>query len=130
MMDEAVMQWAARSGNLKLVKWLRAEGCDGWDEDTCARAALGRHLKVLQWLRAKGCPWDYETCENAVIKGHVETLRWARANGCPWMAHTRDDAAAELGYTDDFGNLVDENHDPIYDEGNADDVLASVGDNV
>ena len=34
---------------------------------------------------------------------HVETLRWARANGCPWYAITRDQAAEELGYTDDFG---------------------------
>ena len=28
-------------------------------------------------------------------------------NGCPWDAHYRNRAAAELGYTDDFGNLVD-----------------------
>ena len=39
-------------------------------------------------------------------QGHVETLRWARENGAPWTASTRDNAAAELGYTDDFGNLV------------------------
>ena len=42
---------------------------------------------------------------SAVDKGHLETLRWARENGCPWIATTRD-RAAELGYTDDFGNLV------------------------
>ena len=35
-------------------------------------------------------------------------LRWVRENGCPWPAYTRDRAAAELGYTDDLGNLVDE----------------------
>ena len=38
--------------------------------------------------------------------GHLETLRWARENGCPWDAETQDRAAAELGYTDDLGNLV------------------------
>ena len=37
----------------------------------------------------------------------VEVLRWARENGCPWTAATRDEAA-ELGYTDDFGNLVED----------------------
>ena len=37
-----------------------------------------------------------------------EVQRWARENGCPWDAATRDDAAAELRYTDDFGNLVEE----------------------
>ena len=35
----------------------------------------------------------------------MEVLRWARENGAPWTAVTRDWAAAELGYTDDFGNL-------------------------
>ena len=38
-------------------------------------------------------------------KLHLETLRWARENGCPWDAATRDKADAELGYTDDLGNL-------------------------
>ena len=32
-------------------------------------------------------------------------LRWARENGAPWDTWTRDRAAAELGYTDDLGNL-------------------------
>ena len=36
----------------------------------------------------------------------MEVLRWARENGCSWHAGTRDKAAAKLGYTDDFGNLV------------------------
>ena len=79
-MNETVMNCAARSGNLELV----------------------------QWLRGEGCPWDYWTCYWAVKKGHVEVLRWARENGCEWDAETRDRAAAELGYTDDFGNLVEE----------------------
>ena len=40
------------------------------------------------------------------MQGHVEVLRWLRENGCPWYAVDRDKAAAKLGYTDDFGNLV------------------------
>ena len=67
----------------------------------------------MQWLRAKGCPWDYMTCYMTVDQGHVEVLRWARENGCPWLAATRDDAAEKLGYTDDFGNLVDWHGNPI-----------------
>ena len=43
----------------------------------------------------------------------MEVLRWARENGCPWDAETRDLAAAELGYTDDLGNLVDDDGNPI-----------------
>ena len=39
-------------------------------------------------------------------------LRWARENGCPWEAQDRDRAAAELGYTDNYGNLqlYEDNH--------------------
>ena len=40
-------------------------------------------------------------------------LRWARENGAPWTAETRDEAAAELGYTDDLGNLFDKYGNPI-----------------
>ena len=78
-MDEAVMQCAAESGNLELV----------------------------QWLKYEGCPLDCRTSYLATKYGHVEVLRWVRENGCPWDAHYRNRAAAELGYTDDFGNLVD-----------------------
>ena len=38
---------------------------------------------------------------------HVEVLRWE--NGCNWDAATRDEAAAELGYTDSFGNRGEAN---------------------
>ena len=58
-------------------------------------------------MRANSCPWNAETCEDAALGGHLEVLRWARENGCPWIAQTRDKAAAELGYTDNFGNLLD-----------------------
>ena len=77
-MNEGVMAWAAMSGNLELVRWLRGEGC----------------------------PWNMWTCAHASWRSHLEILRWLRANGCPWNAGTRDLAAAMLGYTDDLGNLV------------------------
>ena len=57
---------------------------------------------------SRGLPLERGYCHFAVDKGHAEVLRWARENGCPWHAYTRDRAAAELGYTDDLGNLVDE----------------------
>ena len=43
-------------------------------------------------------------------------LRWARENGCPWRAMDRDRAATTLGYTDDFGNLVDWDKNPLDDD--------------
>ena len=95
---------AARGGHLETLRWARENGC-GWGEVTTASAAWGGHLGILQWLRAEGCPWDEHTCYYAVDKGHVEMLSWARENGCWWDAQTRDKAAAEFGYADDFGNL-------------------------
>ena len=71
-------------------------------------AARGGNWELAKWLRGESCPWDEWTCHHAAEQGHVEVLRWARANGCEWAAETRDMAAEELGYTDDFGNLVEE----------------------
>ena len=83
-MDEVMMRYAAGSGNLELVRWLRGEGC----------------------------AWDRWTCLYAVGQGHMEVLRWARENGCNWDADTRD-VAKDLGYTDDLGNLVQGLGNPI-----------------
>ena len=96
---------AAGGGHLELVKWLCGEGCFVMNEKVMMLAAQSGNLELVRWLRGEGCPWDYETCYWAVDEGHVEVLRWARANGCPWYASTRDRAAAELGYTDNLGNL-------------------------
>jgi hypothetical protein len=73
---------AAKSGQLALLKWARANGCQ-WDEFTCAYGALGGHLEVLKWLRANGCPWGEKTCSYAAEGGHLQVLQWAHANGCP-----------------------------------------------
>lgn len=83
----SICEHAAIFGQIRIIKWARANGCP-WDEDTCTIAADSGHLKTLQWLRANGCPWDKWTCANAAENGHLEILQWARANGCPWDAWT------------------------------------------
>ena len=99
---------AASSGHLELVKWLCGEGGFAMNEGVMAWAAMSGNLELVRWLRGEGCPWDMWTCHGAVDQGHVEVLRWARENGCEWIAETRDQAAAELGYTDEFGVCVPE----------------------
>ena len=91
---------------MEVLRWARANGCE-WNEEACLGAAQRGHLVVLQWLRSNGCPWDSDTCYHAVEEGHVNVLRWARENGASWTAEIRDWAATALGYTDDLGNLVD-----------------------
>ena len=86
----------------------------------CAGAGRGGDLEILQWLRENGCPWDWSTCGWAAREGHTEVLRWARENGCEWEYQIRDFAAEELGYTDDFGNLVEDVWD-YSDEGESDE---------
>ena len=98
---------AAGHGHWELVRWLCGEeggfAMDGW---VMRNAAGSGNLELVRWLRGAGCPWDHNTCYWAVEKGRVETLRWAREHGCPWTPWDRDRAAAELGYADDFGQLV------------------------
>ena len=53
----------------------------------------------------------FVTVNFAISRRQLETLRWARENGCEWHPADRD-AAAKLGYTDDFGNLFDPNEFP------------------
>jgi len=96
---------AAWYGHFELVKWLCGEGGFAMHEGVMVYAAQGGNLELVQWLRGEGCPWDIDTCFWAVKQGHVEVLRWARERDCPWTAEIRDEAAAELRYTDDFGNL-------------------------
>ena len=112
---------AAQYGHTELVKWLCGEGGFAMDEYVMRCAVTSGNLQLVQWLRGEGCPWDSLTCYDAVNKGHVEVLRWARENGCPWTAEDRDKAAAELGYTDDFGHLVDRDESYEYSDEYSDD---------
>ena len=112
--------FAARYGHLELVRWLVGEGGFPMDEGVMADAAGGGNLELVQWMRGGGCPWDVVTCYYAIDYGHVEVLRWARENGCPWDADTRDWAAAELGYTDNLGNLVDIWGNPVLSDDDED----------
>ena len=110
---DTMARYAANYGHLQLVKWLYGEGGFAMDEEVMRWAARSGNLELVQWLRAEGCPWNRRTCYWAVMEGHVEVLRWVRQNGCPWTALVRDRAAANLGYTDAFGNLVDVDGNPI-----------------
>ena len=76
-------------------------------------AARSGNLELVQWLRGEGCPWDEDTCYWAILYSRVEVLRWVRENGCPWTAYTLERAGEELGYTDDLGNLVDDDGNPV-----------------
>ncbi|CBJ27876.1 conserved unknown protein [Ectocarpus siliculosus] len=55
------------------------------------------NLKILQWLREEGCPWDCDTCTKAAAYGYLTLLIWALANDCTWDGELSDVADAN-GY--------------------------------
>jgi hypothetical protein len=84
---------AAASGNLNLLRWIRALGFE-WNVSTCNEAAKNGHLKILKWAREKGCGWDSLTTYFAAINGHLDILKWALGNNCPRSRFITEIAAA------------------------------------
>jgi len=80
--DADASEYAAKSGNLAILKYLHQQGCL-FDEETCSAAAGNGHLETLRWLREQGCPWHEGTCARAALWGHWEVLQWAHGQGCP-----------------------------------------------
>jgi len=54
------------------------------NSDMCMWAALSGQLEVLKWMRAQNppCPWNALTCR-AAARGHLEVLEWMRAQNPP-----------------------------------------------
>jgi len=112
-------KFAAATGNLKILKLLRADDFP-WSPAVTAHAAFGGHIETLTWahengcvcdewtmdcagaggdlvcakyLRENGCPWDIETSQIAASLGRLEFLKYGRQHGCPWDADTCVQAA-------------------------------------
>jgi hypothetical protein len=67
---------AAKQGNLEMVKYCVANECpiDAW---ACAYAAHSGHLEVLKYLREEAkAPWDSDTASWAAAKGHLHVLEY------------------------------------------------------
>jgi hypothetical protein len=73
----ALGHWAARSGNIDMLNWLRAEGLCAFTAEMCSGAAEGGHLAALQHLRNEGCDWDvnYIGCL-AARAGSIKVVDW------------------------------------------------------
>jgi hypothetical protein len=69
--------YAARSGSISMLNWLKAEGLCCFDQDTCAGAAEGGQLAALQYLRSEGCAWDEKSIAARAAKGgSIELVDW------------------------------------------------------
>jgi hypothetical protein len=69
--------YAARSGSISMLNWLKVEGLCCFDQDTCLGAAEGGQLAALQHLRSEGCAWDEKSIAGcAAMGGSIELIDW------------------------------------------------------
>jgi hypothetical protein len=59
--DKLTIEFAAKHGNLNLIKWCRDNGYK-WTEKTAEYAAQYQDYKAFLWCMQKGCPFDKEEC--------------------------------------------------------------------
>ena len=74
--DHNTIQAAARKGNLEMVKYCVAKRCP-IGEYACAWAAESGHLECLKYLREEAkAPWDCDTAYFAAQYGHLHILEY------------------------------------------------------
>lgn len=79
--SEDLPAYAAKLGYLKLLKWLRKQGCV-LDMSVTENAVQSGNLKLLDWLRSEKCPFESCLCSTTAARyGHIMTLEWLRTNG-------------------------------------------------
>jgi hypothetical protein len=87
--------YAARSGSVSMLKWLKAEGGFTFASSTCRAAAACGRLEALQHLRSEGCNWAAEQiARDAACSGSIEMIDWLwQQQGIVINAHVLADAA-------------------------------------
>lgn len=116
--DSKIFSNAVTSGNLTMLKWLIANGCD-YDESAYINAAKGGKIHILKFLKNENnhIPFDKivckknssyiedhvslenEICEAAVRREKINVLKWMiKENGS--LGGNICDIAAEHGYFD------------------------------
>jgi hypothetical protein len=68
--------FAASSGSISMLKWLRTQSWCAFGREACAGAAVGKQLAALQYLRSEGCDWHSESIGRyAAIGGSIEVVK-------------------------------------------------------
>ncbi|GFR46870.1 hypothetical protein Agub_g8511, partial [Astrephomene gubernaculifera] len=90
-----MLECAAGSGNLELLRWLaaRAADCGAWSAAVFSRAAHAGCEEVLEWLAGQGCPIAQGEQGRgyylAAVRGDLATLRCLKRLGYPWGRYGR-----------------------------------------
>jgi hypothetical protein len=81
--DDATLIYASCGGHFEILKYAIENKCP-WSALLCATTAEYGHFEILKWLKEVGCPWDSLTCHAAAKSGRLDILKWARKQGCDW----------------------------------------------
>jgi len=75
----------SRMNKLEYLVWLReVKNCD-WDWRTIAFAARQGNLAMVKYCVDNGCPMDACACSLAAQEGHLDVLKYLHENDCPWF---------------------------------------------
>lgn len=70
------------NGDLDMLKWLIADGCNLRPRDLFVMAASNNHVHILQYLaKTYGVNDATDVISSGVYSGHLEVLKWALLNG-------------------------------------------------
>ena len=80
--DQNTIAYAARQGNLAMVKYCVDNGCpmNAW---TCFYAAEKGHLDVLKYLHENDCRWNPDACSYAHANNRIDCLKYLIEQKCP-----------------------------------------------
>ena len=79
---EVLLFFAAKKGNICLLKFLHENGCP-WNVFITKYFAKNGYLDFLKYAYENGCPWNEYTCIDALNNGHQYCLKYTIKNGCP-----------------------------------------------
>eukprot|EP00594_Rhizosolenia_setigera_P009961 CAMPEP_0178960110 /NCGR_PEP_ID=MMETSP0789-20121207/12748_1 /TAXON_ID=3005 /ORGANISM="Rhizosolenia setigera, Strain CCMP 1694" /LENGTH=336 /DNA_ID=CAMNT_0020643355 /DNA_START=15 /DNA_END=1022 /DNA_ORIENTATION=+ len=103
---------AAATGNLDMIEYLYANGCNRSARIFMIAAEWGR-LEVLKFLHNRmydeskyACEWDSSAVEVASANGHFEVVEYLIQNGCEWDKYAID--AARKNRHEEIVNFLEE----------------------
>lgn len=74
--DDYTLPYAARTGNLEMVKWIIKEGCTA-TLNVINEASKGGHLDLLKWLYSEGFTDESDSVIHAAARfGHIDIIKW------------------------------------------------------
>jgi hypothetical protein len=100
--------YAASSGSIETVEWLRQQQGVEINAEVLAWAAGADQIAMCEHLRNTGCDWNDSACDQTGMSGAVDTLRWLREHGCPWVVSDVCMQVACSGHTAIYDYIIEQ----------------------